>query len=250
MIRPLLLLFSVITTQIYANTLHYTGYAYEDELGSLVYTEHYKEIYSNGQQLVRSKVKYYSQSGDILANKQLNYAEHPYAPEFQFHNLKTGYKESLTWIQPGQALLAFTNSDGKTRQKKLELDPNSANVYVADAGFDHFLRSHLSQIKTGTTLKFRFLNPARLNWYTFEARLISQDHHLLKVMVQPKSAILRWLVEPIELTYNLGQQNHPSGRLIRYEGLTNISLNDQQQVKAKILYKYEQNNAKPFARSF
>ena len=237
-IGMMLLTFSAFCTA-EIRQLTYSGHAYDTRNDNLVFVERYAEYYNRANQLVRSSVKYYSNADSLLAEKQLDYHAHPYAPAFRYSNIKTGYTESLRWIGDKEILLTHYEPGKTEKQKRLTLNDDPNEPYVADAGFDSYIRANLTTLSRGEALTFRFLNPSRLDWFRFQATLLDKREAYLLVEVVPKNRLLRLLVAPIFLSYATDNPVHGQQRLMQYSGLTNMSLDNQEYIKANILYRYE-----------
>ncbi len=213
-----------------SSRLDYIGTASSPDTGIPVYTEAYAEHYDASGKLLQTQVQYRDAQGNAIADKQLDYQRHPHAPAFTFVNHKTGYRETVSWLDDGRIRLSHADSPQAPAREKILAVPEPV---VADAGFNQFVRAHLPQLEQGQTVSFHFLNPARLDWFRFTARGEPLDTSTLQVTIAPASRILQWLVEPIRLTYA-----RDSGRLLRYEGLTNISLEGGNTLVARIEYRY------------
>ena len=61
----------------------------------------------------------------------------------------------------------------------------------------------------------------------------------IELKVAPTNPVLRWLVEPILLTYQLPTAQGQAPRLLYYSGLTNMSINGEDTIVANIFYEYE-----------
>ena len=230
MSRALGIILLLLPLHLHARTLEYVGTAMAPDTQQAIYSEAYTEQFNADGILQRITVDYRRPDGSALAHKTLDYARHPYAPAFDFHNRATGYQESLTWLNDGRVRLRHQDA-GKSAQEKILRVPEPV---VADAGFNQYVRDHLPQLKAGQTRRFHFLNPARLDWFAFTARIIASDSNTLTVEVAPASRVLRWLVDPIELVYG-----ETDGRLLQYRGLTNISLDKGDTLSAHIHYIYQ-----------
>ena len=216
------------------------GYAYDVSKGSLYYTEAYRNHYDLQGKLLSSDVVYQGpDKTTVLATKHLHYQKHPYAPEFTFSNHAVHYEESVSWLNGNTVLVRTKESGDQWRERRLEV----AEPIVADAGFDVFLKDHMATLLAGKTLHFNFLNPARLDWFRFCAEAVEQSVSTVTLRVYPDNALLRWLVDPILLTYELPSTPRESPKLLHYSGLTNLSLTGSSPVEANIFYEYEQ--AKP-----
>lgn len=238
---PLLLFLLCLATSIaWSQPIIIIGYAYDVREGSLFYTEAYRNHYDQNGKLLKSDVVYQGpDESTVLATKQLQYSKHPYAPEFTFSNHTAQYEESVSWVNGNTVLLRNKEPGSKWRERQLQV----AEPIVADAGFDVFLKDHMATLVEGKTLHFNFLNPARLDWFRFCAEVVEQYVATVTIRVYPDNTLLRWLVDPILLTYELPSTAQESPKLLHYSGLTNLSLSGSSPVEANIFYEYEQ--AKP-----
>jgi len=217
-----------------ADTLRFVGTAHALDSEAWLYSEAYTDTLDGNRQLAQSDVIYTLPNGSTLAKKQLHYSQHRYAPAFHFSNLRTGYGERLEWLDDGKIKLSLQEPDERIRHAVMKV-PEPA---VADAGFNAFVRDHLTQLAAGKTVPFNFINPARLTWYRFNATMTASSPDTITIMVAPANSFLRWLVPPIELVYG-----RPHQRLMHYRGLTNISFSGNETLKARIDYEYEESAA-------
>lgn len=230
MSRAIGLILLLLCFPVSASTLYYVGTASHPETGKVIYTEAYTDQLDEQGKLTASTVDYRYRNDSVLARKTLDFRRHPYVPAFDFHNQASGYRESLHWLADGRIRLRHQDA-GEDSQERILRVPEPA---VADAGFNPFIRAHLKQLEAGTTLRFHFINPARLDWFAFTARMIASDSQGITVKVAPASRLLRWLVSPIELVYA-----RDGGYLLQYRGLTNISLEKGDTINAHITYRYQ-----------
>lgn len=235
--QPLIiLLLCLLPFSLSAQTVQFVGTAFAPESRQPIYTERYTEQFNADGKLVSSTVLYREYNGTRLAEKFLDYARHPYAPAFEFTNVKTGYQESVRWLPDGKVRLAHREPGEEVQQKVLSVP----EPVVADAGFNPFIRDHIAALKNGDVLEFNFLNPARLTWFRFTARRTAQTDDSITIIITPANTVLRWLVEPIELVYS-----EPEARLLHYRGLTNISLSGNKTINAHIDYEYHDSSMPP-----
>ncbi len=225
---PALLGLLILNGYALGGSLQCTGSARDQTTTQLLYVETYRDQRDQNGRLRTSSVLYTDTQGKPLASKHLQYDSHPYAPEFDFFNQHTGYREQLQWQKDGQILMR-SGRDPALQEIRL----NVSEPIVADAGFNPFIIDHLDTLKEGHVVHFHFLNPARLTWFRFEARILHATAQQLEVEVAPVNRFLRWLVEPITLIYST-----ESRRLLQYQGLTNISLDGKSNLRAIIDYRY------------
>ncbi|HEX4937628.1 MAG TPA: hypothetical protein VFX11_03080 [Candidatus Kapabacteria bacterium] len=213
-----------------AKQLHYVGTATRLDTVIPAYTESYTEHYDAQGNLLSGQVRYQDAQGEPLADKQLDYRPHPHAPAFSFHNRKTGYREAVIWRDDGRILLMNADAAHTLPREKILRVPEPV---VADAGFNRFVQDNLARLEQGERIEFHFLNPARLDWFRFSASGNVLDQQNMQVVIAPANPVLQWLVEPIRLVYA-----RDSGRLLQYEGITNISLDGGDTLVARIQYRY------------
>jgi len=214
-----------------ADTLCFIGTALSLSDNHTLYTEQYEDIRDETGKPESTRVRYLTADGSRLADKYLQYGNHPYAPDVTFVNHLTGYQEQLEWQADGKVRLSYQERHRPPHHATLAV----TEPVVADAGFNVFLQEHLPQLAAGETLHFHFLNPARLSWYRFSAQGKPLANGDLEVRIKPESLLLRWLVQPIALQYSRQDK-----RLLEYRGQTNISLEGDQTLQARIEYNYRQ----------
>ena len=95
------------------------------------------------------------------------------------------------------------------------------------------MREQWQGLLTGKTATFSFAAPARLEYIDFRLIPIRQDDTTLTVEMRLKSRWISWLLDPIQLTYDLTSQ-----RLLRYKGLTNLRDDQGNGINAEIVYRY------------
>ena len=221
---------------------HFTGSARAfnsvDADGEIYREQHKVQGVCRGNQFKpqNHRIEYFDASADApFAYKQLRYdrKEQPslLRPEVEFvqprfnERLTVGYDSgsvAIEWRSPAQEL------------KEFRLDIN--NSLVVDSGFDNLVRQNWQTVVEGGSVNFEFLAPTRGSYYSFvmepadnsrDSARIRADH---LIQIRPTSLFLRLMVEPILLGYN--QQ----GALTHYSGLTNIRLNQQENIQADIVY--------------
>ncbi|SFF39537.1 hypothetical protein SAMN04488120_103183 [Fontimonas thermophila] len=211
----LLVLAMAVTPAQAARVETLVGYAYARASGEPIYEEHHRFVY-DGAVLIEHRVDYRRPDGTPLATKTLDYRTSRYAPAFRLADARDGYVEGAEYVDGSYRLFRRSSQRAAEESKRLPASPD----LVADAGFDQYLRDHLQNLLRMGKAEIRFAVAGRLDAFAFRAvvlertRLFGSD--AVKLRVEPDSW-LRWLVKPIDLTYDLRD-----GRLLRYEGLSNI----------------------------
>lgn len=212
----------------------YEGEARDPDSGRLLYTEqHLVRLPSPSTVPAASPqerlVLYRCPDGELFARKQVDYREGwPAAPTFRLEDGRFGYREGVRAEQ--DTLLAFLRRDSRSPERRGSVAPSAR--LVVDAGFDEFVRAGWTALQSGKTLALDFLVPSRLGTYGFTLRRIG----VIDVEGQPASqfrlslgGVLGWFAPDITVTYRDSDQ-----RLLRFEGLTNIRADREENLVARI----------------
>lgn len=210
-------------------TIHYEGEAYSIDNKALLYREVHTLILDNDMPISR-EVDYINPDGKVIAHKASTYKGTPTTPDFELTDFRDGYQESAETNDKKRILSIKENAKSAINSKRLE---QSEYTMVVDAGFDEFVRSQWQSLLAGKTATFSFAAPARLEYIDFRLTPINQDDTTLTVEMRLKSRWISWLLDPIQLTYDLISQ-----RLLRYKGLTNLRDDQGNGIKAEIVYRY------------
>lgn len=193
-----------------------TGFAYARGSDTLLYTENHR-VQLRGKEIIDHKTDYKDAAGKVIATKWMDYTGHPFAPSFQLDDLRDGYIEGAKHLPKGYAMYSREKTDKKMEEGTAKV----TNKFVADSGFDLYVRARMPQLLEGKTQQFDMAVPSVQKVLSFEAVVLKQQTRLFErpaiyIKVQP-ATLLRLLVDPIYLTYDT-----ETGELLRYEGLTNI----------------------------
>lgn len=193
------------------------GHAWSLETGELVYREIHNPRTANGR-LQGDRVEYRGPEGDLLATKTVDYRPNPVCPAFRLEDRRTGYVEGLEWGDDGRPVV-FTREDAEAPVERARLE--AAEDLVADAGFDVMVYRQLDRLQQGAEPVFPFAVPNRLRTLDFRLRRLGARQVLgqeaTRIRMELDNPILRWLVDPIDVTYNA-----ETGALLRYEGISNL----------------------------
>ncbi|MEM9292562.1 MAG: hypothetical protein AAGD01_12845 [Acidobacteriota bacterium] len=210
----------------------YVARAYCLETGELFYTEHHLERWEDGQHL-GSEVQYRNPEGEVIAEKSISYTSGGPTPTFEMQDLRDGYREGAE-VGPKSVRLYGRNTDGERKESKLRL-PRGA---VIDAGFHYFIQQEWDALAKGKTRKLDFAIPIRGEFFSFRVRPTGQvkgsdGRQLLKMRFELANPLLRFLADPIQLTYDVERR-----RLRVYEGRSNIRDDDGKIYTTRIVFAY------------
>jgi hypothetical protein len=242
MVRRALLLCMLLgggAVQADAGTLvqRYEGRAHDLDSGRLLYTEqHLVQSDASGDSVAttsrgpdRRLVLYRCPAGQLFARKLVEYATGSWAaPVFTLQDGRFGYREGVR-AEAGK-LFAFLQRDAESEERNGVVEPGER--LVIDAGFDEFVRASWERLQSGETLSLDFLVPSRLTTYGFKLRRVGPVEIEGAAATQFRlglGGMLGWFAPDITVTYRDADQ-----RLLRFEGLTNIRADREDNLVARI----------------
>ncbi len=194
----------------------FTGYARSLENGALLYVE--THLVSRDDAGVERRLVLYrcGQGVAPFARKEIEYDADRNAPAFRFADARSGFIEGLAREPAGWRVFTRGPTDVTTRSAVLE----AGAPFVADAGFDEFVRGHWDALARGTSLQVPFLVPSRLSTLPFRVRKLREEPiagEAATVFRLSLAGPLGWFLPDIDVSYR-----NRDRRLARYRGLTNI----------------------------
>lgn len=191
-----------------------TGYAYTRDGEQLIYTEQHTFSYDDQGRLTTHAVDYVSAAGDVWAVKSLDYRKNAYAPDFKLEDQRSTYVEGGELLDDEYRL--FRVRDDKPGDKTIDMN----EATIVDAGFDTYVRANLDALREGKVGTIELAVPSSLIRLKFRIKPLGDEElfglSATRFRVEPAS-LLRLIADAIDITYD-----RASGRLLRYEGLTNI----------------------------
>ncbi len=171
-------------------------------------------IRSQAGRLVERLVLYRCPDGTAFARKRVDYRSSAISPEFAFEDRRSGHREGL---RRASTPTLFFQAPGGSKERMARIDKSG---FVADAGFDEFIRRQWAGLIAGRTVPLEFALPSRLRSLPFTVRREGQA-----VIAGEKAWVFRLkldgllgLVAPsIDVSYGQASQ-----RLLRFQGLSNL----------------------------
>lgn len=202
--RWIFLLLLVTMAPSHAETRYRYSSAYANGTDRVLYTEEHTEIFENDK-IVEGQVIYRDSSGNVFAEKHLDYRTHRYLPEFRLDNRPPGHQE-ITVHNDGYYEIIYRNAASNEDMKERLLPRDGT---VADAGFDRFIIDHWQEIIDGETLRAGFLVPSMqkfIDFRIYQQALPGADPEDTRVIVvEPDSFLVRLLADRILLEYEYDQ---------------------------------------------
>ncbi|MES2629493.1 MAG: hypothetical protein V4616_11045 [Bacteroidota bacterium] len=211
-------------------TSSYVGYGYDLKSNRPIYNEYHEEEWVDGKHVTTTTV-YKNEKGVVMASRKLKFSQGSETPGYRLDVKKTGYYEGAEIIKSGVRVYAFDEEAKKESSKMLEVP----SPFVIDGGFNYFIKKRWESIVAGKTVSFYFVVPARLDYYHFRARKVSnlkeKGHNAMLVILEPDNFVLRSIVQPIKVTYDLA-----SKRILKYEGISNIPGPEDRNFDIRLVY--------------
>lgn len=198
-------------------TLKFRGYAYDLSSNRFLYTELHEQQVA-GDRWLGGTIDYVAADGRPLGHKSLDFRQDPYVPVYRLDlTADGGYMESITAVTALSIDMAKRARAGADVQHRVV---SRTPRVAADSGFHVLIREHFGELLAGQPLNFIFAVAGNLDTYKFRARRLPdttfEGKPAVRFRVEPDS-LLRWLVDPLELTYETGQR-----KLLEYRGVSNV----------------------------
>ncbi|MFZ9493895.1 MAG: hypothetical protein ACO27E_04510 [Burkholderiaceae bacterium] len=209
----------------------FLGRATHGETGRWLYNEEHRQVLRDGRWWAGS-IRYVSPTGDLLAEKTLDFSQDRFIPLARTVIRTTGVEERITRID-AQSVTMETLRDGRIKTRQVERAP----VMAADSGFHAFIQSRLDELIAGKSLQLAFGVISQHATFKFRIRrtaLRQVGGQQQAVIVAEPDSLLRLLVDPLDLVYDARTRD-----LLEYNGLSNL---DDPQTgkppKVKIVYEF------------
>lgn len=217
MTRVLALLGLLLTLPALAapQTQRFYGYAYDLETDRHLYTEVHEQK-MDGERWLGGSIGYYLPDGRRIGYKTLDFSKDAFVPVFRLDLELEGYMEGITDNGDPIVLERREGKTAKVERKSLKRDGPTA----ADSGFHAILYANFERLMKGEAVSLRLAVAGSLDQFRFRGRRIAdatfENRAAVRFVVEPDS-LLRFMVDPLELTYD------PKTRqLLEYRGISNI----------------------------
>ncbi len=206
----------------WANLTAEEGLARDPDSDRLLYREAHL-IRREGERTIERLVLYRCPSGVAFARKRVDYRSSALAPEFDMVDVR-GYREGLR-RDGGRALLW-------TETKPAKALAATKSPFVADAGFDEFMRQQWAPLIAGRPQPLAFAVPAYGRTLPLKVRsagTLARGGDRLHRFELRFDGLLGMVASSIRVEYDTQDQ-----RLRRFTGLTNVRDADGEQIEAQI----------------
>jgi hypothetical protein len=199
-----------------------------DESGQLEYTEQHVLKTINGR-LVESETTYFDPAYRKIGSLVSEYSQGIQYGSYDFVDRRGGYRDGARVMDDRILVYHFEDSSGS---QKAEYLPREANQIVGQ-GFNFYISENIETIAAGNVLKVKLVLPSRLDQFDFRIRKRAIDGDTLFVRLEIDNPILRLFAPHIDAAYDLR-----TGRLMSYEGISNLTDSDGKYKQVSITYDY------------
>ena len=196
-------------------TLRFYGYAYDLSSGKYLYTEVHEQ-HAEGDRWTGGSITYVAPDGREMGRKTLSFSKDPYVPVYKLALVARGYTEAITGVGSRVDMAKRSTSSDPEERKSITKSGDMA----ADSGFHSYIRAHFAELMAGQTINFRMVVAGNLDSFKFRIKRIGDTRFEGKPAVQMRvepDSLLRYLVDPLELTYEPTER-----KLLEYRGISNV----------------------------
>lgn len=222
-----MIVFCLISSRLISNEIStFSGIAY-NEHHEHVFTEEYS-IEKNQNKILNVKTRFLSPKGDLLAEMSSDFSHAGYLPEVNFKKKDKELSYGTTFLEKSIELFKSSSSQ-VLKRKTLSIKDNM----VAGHGFYFYILDKLDVLLTGSSMQMIFLQPNRLNIYTFNVKASKEplSDHLIRVHLTIDNRFLKAFVPEIQLVID-----QTTNSLVSYEGLSGFLSEDASLKKISVKY--------------
>ena len=206
----------------------FTGKAINGK-GVVEYVEYHTVKYENGR-VRESQTVYYDPNNRKIGDLLSDYSHGPQFGSYRFRDNRAHYEDGAK-VQADKIRL-FRRESPEDELESTTL-PREFDQIVGQ-GFHQFIRYNLESIAEGEIYHVRLVLPSRLDQYRFRIRKRQIDGDTLYVRLEIDSWLLRLFAPHIDAEYDLNTR-----RLLRYEGVSNLTDTSGKHRNVTITYSYE-----------
>jgi len=197
--------------------------------GALEYIEHHYLEYENGK-INESRTIYYDPHHRKIGHLISEYSQGPQFGSYDFRDFRAEYQDGAK-VTPRRIQL-FKKEGSKENAEESYL-PRDTDQIVGQ-GIHHFIVDNLEAISRGEIIHVKMVLPSRLDQYEFRIRKRNLEGDTLHVRLEIDNWFLRLFAPHIDCDYDMKTR-----RLLRYEGISNLTDGSGKHAKVVITYSYE-----------
>lgn len=206
------------------------GKAFKDS--NLVYTEDHTSRFTDQGRVLEASTIYKDPSGKAIAEIRSDFSKSLSAPAHDFKDLR--FKQRYGIRYEGDKVIMYVQEGEESEQTKVVPVDDKRALLVGCQGLAYYFRDNLDDLKKSKLVPILFLIPGKLETYNFELVYKNTDANGLAIFeIHIKNWFLRLFAPKLTLHYDTLK-----GRLLKYEGLSNLYDDKKQMQNVKIDYIY------------
>lgn len=216
---------------LYAGPKMFLGKAVDNKTQKLVYNERHEVEYL-GELVNKVVTTYTDASGKEIAKLTSTFKGNAQLPDTEFVDKRNGYKE-ITTLKGKKYEIQTTDTKGNTKTGKIKLDDN----LVCGQGYHNYIIQNMDSFKVGEKRELKFIIPSMRDYFTFDLTYLGPLDKSKPDDVSFRLDITNWILsmfaDKIQVTYSKKDKV-----LLRYEGLTNLKNDKDDQYDATITFSF------------
>jgi len=200
-----------------------------DETGALEYIEKH-DIVHEGNSVLTSHTTYVGPNESVIGYLDSEYSPLPQDCSYIFKDLRRQYEDGVRLKE--DRICLFRKKAPEVKEETLCL-PKEKNQIIGQ-GFHHFIRSQLESIAEGEVFHVKLVLPSRLDQADFRILKKKMEGNALFIRLEVDNWLIRLFAPSMDVVYDIG-----SGRLLSYEGISNVADASGRFKKVKINYSYK-----------
>lgn len=206
------------------------GKAYNKK-GEVVYIENH--TYTFEENPTKLEVTYITpKDSKPYAKLNVDFSKSAYIPDSTFENFSDSTK-AVTKFTPANKEVKVTYKSGNDEKEKSDIIKYKKNL-LSIHGLNQFIRDNFNDlVNNEETKEFRLIVPARLDSYSFKAKVIESSDSEVVFEIEIDSWFLGMFAPSLKLTYDISER-----RLKLFQGASNMipAKSDSEEVKVEFTY--------------
>jgi hypothetical protein len=197
--------------------------------GGLEYIEHHYLEYENGK-ISESRTIYYDPHNQKIGHLISEYSQGPQFGSYDFIDFRAEYQDGAKVTTRGIQIFKKEGSEEDAEETYLPRDTGQ----IVGQGIHHFIVDNLEAIASGEIIQVKMVLPSRLDQYDFRIRKRTLEGDTLYVRLEIDNWFLRLFAPHMDCEYDMKTR-----RLLRYEGISNLTDASGKHAEVVITYSYE-----------
>jgi hypothetical protein len=211
-----------------ANGETFVGKAVNSE-GTVEYVERHTVTYKDGRP-IESETIYFDDNNRIIGDLISEYSFGPQFGSYHFRDIRANYEDGAEVSAYKIGLFRKRSPKKNAEQRSLPREQHQ----IVGQGFHQFIAYSIEEIAKGEVFHVRLVLPSRLDQFKFRIRKRDIKGDTIYIRLEIDNWFLRLFAPHMDVEYDLS-----TGRLLRYEGVSNLEDDSGKHRKVTITYTYQ-----------